>query len=119
MSVDPFARAGLSGLAGTLIVALILLGGVLADPPVARGADNPIVVENRRPGTGDWQLPWPGATLADDTANQIKGYASATKRQQGREYRVLRDRESRADLYDGHLPDGLVWRMGWQPDAAR
>ena len=35
---------------------------------------NPIVIENQQPGTGAWW--W--TKLADDTSQQIKGYASAT-----------------------------------------
>ena len=36
--------------------------------------DNPIVLENQQPGSGNWM--W--SKIADDTAQQIKGYASAT-----------------------------------------
>jgi len=72
-----------SGFVGALVLAFILLAGGLADPSLVRAADNPIVVENQRPGTDRWQLPWPGATVADDTGNQVKGYASATSVNKG------------------------------------
>jgi putative cell wall-binding protein len=39
-------------------------------------AANPIAAENARPGTGDWRIPWPGRTVANDTSLQVKGYAS-------------------------------------------
>jgi hypothetical protein len=42
-----------------------------------RAADNPIVLENQQAGTDAWQLPAAGMQIADDTANQIKGYAGA------------------------------------------
>jgi len=42
-------------------------------------ADNPIVVENQEAGSNGWL--W--STLGDDTAQQIKGYASSTSINQG------------------------------------
>ena len=44
---------------------------------------NPIVTENQQPGTDQWLLPTTGFQLADDTVNQIKGYASATSANKG------------------------------------
>jgi hypothetical protein len=45
---------------------------------------NPIVVENQQPGSSLWQIPsGPGFQIADDTNNQIKGYASETSVNQG------------------------------------
>jgi len=41
--------------------------------------DNPIVLENQQPGSGDWMF----STLANDVAQQIKGYASTTSVNQG------------------------------------
>ena len=38
---------------------------------------NPIVVENRLPGTSAWRIPWSGRTVADDRTLAIKGYATA------------------------------------------
>src|SRR5258708_29916298 len=48
-------------------------------PPPA----NPIVLENQQPGTAGWQIPTAGSRLADDTSNQIKGYASAVSVNKG------------------------------------
>ena len=45
-------------------------------------ANNPIVIENQKPGGTGWQYV-SGATLADDVHKQIKGYASATSVTQG------------------------------------
>jgi hypothetical protein len=45
---------------------------------VLNAADNPIVLENQRPGTNQWQLWQPNFRVADDSSKQIKGYASAT-----------------------------------------
>src|SRR5689334_10960375 len=44
-------------------------------------AQNPIVVENQQPGTNQWQIPI--GSSANDTAGQIKGYASATSVNKG------------------------------------
>jgi hypothetical protein len=41
----------------------------------ALAADNPVVTENRQPGSGAWRI---GPLVSDDAAGQIKGYASAT-----------------------------------------
>lgn len=41
-------------------------------------AENPVLLENRRPGSTRWQLPWSGYSLATDSGAQVKGYADAT-----------------------------------------
>jgi hypothetical protein len=51
----------------------------LASPAQAqpwRHRPNPIVVENQRPGSDRWRLPWPGFQIADDIGLQIKGFAA-------------------------------------------
>jgi len=45
---------------------------------------NPIVVENRNPGSDGWQLPWQGYSVSDDTNMQIKGYTGAESVERGR-----------------------------------
>src|SRR3982074_2814566 len=57
----------LFALLGVLVVVALAPASPLA-------VDNPIVLENQQPGSGNWM--W--SKLADDTAQQIKGYASAT-----------------------------------------
>src|SRR3954454_18360567 len=52
-------------------------------PPVARADHNPIVVENRLPGSRAWVIGQNGHQIADDQRGQIKGYASATSVAQG------------------------------------
>ncbi|HEY8763791.1 MAG TPA: hypothetical protein VIM18_06365, partial [Solirubrobacteraceae bacterium] len=42
-----------------------------------RATDNPITVENQQIGTDAWGIPDAGDQVANDTTNQIKGYASA------------------------------------------
>src|SRR5438445_1429757 len=44
---------------------------------------SPIVLENQQPGSGNWQMLLSGFQPADDTAKQIKGYASATSVNKG------------------------------------
>ena len=46
----------------------------VASATMRPAADNPIVLENQQPGSGDWF--W--TKMGDDATGQIKGYASAT-----------------------------------------
>src|ERR1700681_2123624 len=54
------------------LLSLLLVVALTPASPLA--VDNPIVLENQQPGSGNWM--W--SKLANDTAQQIKGYASAT-----------------------------------------
>ncbi len=65
---------------GTVLVPVAVVAGLLIAAPPARAAisPNPIVLENQKPGTSAWQLPWAGMRVADDVGKQIKGYADAT-----------------------------------------
>src|SRR5881296_2320715 len=65
-----------SRLLSGLLVVTITSVMTIADGVIVRtqAPANPIVVENQQPGTGAWW--W--TKLADDTNQQIKGYASAT-----------------------------------------
>jgi hypothetical protein len=59
---------------------------VLAAPSAARAGgprSNPIVIENQRPGSTLWRLPWPGYQVADDIGLQIKGFAARTSTRPG------------------------------------
>src|SRR5438132_194491 len=56
---------------GRLLGFLLL---VVLTPASPLAVDNPIVLENQLPGSGNWM--W--SKLADDTNQQIKGFASAT-----------------------------------------
>lgn len=65
---------------GRLAIAVALCASVCAAlPALASGRDNPIVVENHRPGTTAWQL----RRVATDAGGQIKGYASAASVDKG------------------------------------
>src|SRR5262249_17325377 len=79
-------RRGWRGPARAGLVLLLLLVTAVCSPgpavPDAQAAgtstSNPIVAENQQPGSGEWQIPNnSGTAVADDTNNQIKGYASA------------------------------------------
>src|SRR5438034_167140 len=61
---------------GSFLQGICLFVGVeiAISPATAVAQSNPIVIENQQPGTGAWW--W--TKLADDTSQQIKGYASAT-----------------------------------------
>ncbi|MDO5502573.1 MAG: cell wall-binding repeat-containing protein [Actinomycetia bacterium] len=82
-----------------------------ADPAhVARAAApaaNVITVENRNPGTTDWKIPWPGRQLADDRAQQIKGYFSETSVAPGSTINLhVRSTVSTRFTYS-------IYRLGW------
>src|SRR5438105_15828335 len=66
-----------------LVFALVVSFGALTTLPVLSQTSSPIVAENQQPGTDQWQIPSSGYQFADDTANQIKGYASATSINKG------------------------------------
>jgi len=52
-------------------------GGGSSSPP-ATADESRVARENQKPGTDEWQFWRYGFTRADDTAEQVKGYASAT-----------------------------------------
>jgi hypothetical protein len=56
-------------------VLVIGFGQILPASGLGLPPANPVTLENAQPGTAAWQL---GTLQADDTNNQIKGYASAT-----------------------------------------
>ena len=88
------------------LLSLLLATALTPASPLA--VDNPIVVENQQPGSSNWM--W--SKLADDTAQQIKGYASATSVNQNQDLTVLRQRQSGAELHDRFLPLRLVRGAG-------
>lgn len=61
------------------VLGLALLAALASGARAAAedGGRNRIVIENRHPGNGGWQLPWPGYTVSDDIHLQIKGYTGA------------------------------------------
>lgn len=69
----------------TIFVTLSLMGflGAATENPSENGDLNPIVFENRLPGTGEWKPNRSGYRISDDVNGQIKGYASATSVNQG------------------------------------
>ncbi len=71
MSRRRFSKLGLMGVAGLAEAGAIAKG--LLNPLNTEAASNPIVIENLKPGTDQWQLAQP----SDDTNSQIAGYASA------------------------------------------
>jgi hypothetical protein len=86
------------------IILLLLLGGALAAFQVsAIGQQNPIQVENARPGTTDWQLLNPAA---DDAGSQIEGYASATSVNRGGTIDFFVRTTSPSFTY-------AIYRLGW------
>jgi N,N-dimethylformamidase beta subunit-like, C-terminal len=61
--------------ASVLMTAVVAIGG--PSPAVAAAStDNPIVRENRHPGTDRWNIPWPHHKITDDRKLNIKGYAT-------------------------------------------
>jgi hypothetical protein len=74
----------------TLFAALQLIGSATAAPAPAAASslrdddeENPIVEENRHPGSDLWQLPSAGFQVADDIGLQIKGYPAKSSTRPG------------------------------------
>jgi len=62
-------------------LAILLSGSVSSAQQQQPPADNLIVIENLQPGTTGWEIP--SGTAANDSAGQIKGYASAASVNKG------------------------------------
>jgi len=65
----------------TLLVTGLSRAG--AEEPPVEGHPNPIVFENRLPGTDEWKPEHPGYRISDDVNGQVKGFASATSVNRG------------------------------------
>lgn len=95
-----------------VLLAVVLLSAVAmpasGEPGPAQGdASNPIVAENLLPGSDGWRLGRRGFSTANDTLQQIKGYASATSVNKG-EAITFYVTVNPAQTYSID-----VYRMGW------
>src|SRR5439155_6688529 len=82
---SPMSHLQRAGWRWLIILLLSIAPSVPGSPDVssaAQAADNPIVVENQQPGTDAWYI-WKYPNIADDTHQQIKGYASAVSVNKG------------------------------------
>ena len=70
-------------------------------------APNPIVRENRHPGTDRWDIPWPGYKITDDRRLKIKGYATEVSVLQGGSI----DLRVTTQLHEPYTVD--VYRLGY------
>lgn len=77
----------------------------LAGPGV--DTTNPFVLENRKPGTRAWIIPASGKAIAEDSAWQIKGFASANSVDTGEPIDLKVSVKSPGDF------TYQVFRMGW------
>ncbi|GGI46073.1 putative cell wall-binding protein [Agromyces flavus] len=74
---------------------------------VAPPAVNPIVAENRLPGTNAWQIPWSGYSLATDRDLAVKAFASEVSIDQGQSVGIhVHVATAGSTRYD-------VFRLGW------
>ena len=83
------------------------------DAAMQAPGDNPIVLENQQPGSGDWV--WSKLARRCDRADQR--IRIGDQRQPEREHHVPRHRQPGADLHDRLLPHRLV-RRGRAPAFA-
>ncbi|MCD2441353.1 cell wall-binding repeat-containing protein [Agromyces sp. SYSU K20354] len=74
-----------------------------AEPPQV----NPIVLENRHPGTTAWRIPWAGHSVANDTTKAIKGYASAASVDNGATVAI------RVHAASAGPASYRLYRLGW------
>jgi hypothetical protein len=93
------------------VLCAIAMLGVLASVALADGTDNPIVQENRLPGTRAWDIHSSGHPIANDQDGQIKGYASAPSVGHG-ETLTLFVSVNPAQAYDVD-----IYRLGWYGGA--
>lgn len=97
---------------GWLLVPLLALAALLA--PQAARAENPVVIENQQPGESTlWQW-WNDPSIvgrANDTAKQIKGYASAVSVNKGSSI-TFHVTVTPAQTYKMK-----IYRMGWYRGA--
>ncbi len=68
---------------------------------------NPIVLENRHPGTTAWQIGRHGYRVANDRQQQIKGYASATSVNEGARITFY------VTVYPRQTYTLSIYRIGW------
>jgi Putative metal-binding motif len=94
-----------------IALCLIAIVGGLPAVALADAADNPIVRENRLPGSSAWKIGTSGHRIADDAAGQIKGYASATSAAHG-ETLTLHVSVNPPQSFDVD-----VYRLGWYGGA--
>ena len=97
--------------------ALQLFGGAIAgaslglyptfDRTAVAQTTNPIVLENQQAGSSNWQVGRAGFPVADDTANQIKGYASAASINKGEQINF------HVTVNPAQTFTIEVYRMGW------
>jgi hypothetical protein len=90
-----------------VLLALLALPLRAGQGPVVEAATNPIVTENQQPGTSAWVLGQGQTKIADDTNQQIKGYAAAPSVNKGQSitfYVTVTPAQS-------YTID--VYRMGW------
>ncbi len=103
MTASGFERPGLATLAWLPLTTLLMWGNQLA--PACAASPNPIVQENRRPGTTDWIL-----TRPVDHEHELEGYASATSINRGETLRLYIHSADPAYTL-------AVYRMGWYGGA--
>lgn len=73
---------------------------------------NPLVIENRKPGSQGWIIPASGKTIAEDSAWQIKGFAAANSVNTGEPIDLKVSVRSAGEF------TYQVFRMGWYQGLA-
>src|SRR5687767_2505132 len=105
------ARMSSKAITLTILAACALAMAVA--PSLATAADaNPIVVEDRLPGTSAWRIGQGGARVASDAGGQIKGYPSRASVNKGES---IGFRVSVAPVQEYTI---AIYRMGCYPNAA-
>ncbi len=87
-----------------LLLAVLMLGSI---PSLLPAGENPVVTENRNPGTTAWRL----TKWANDADQQIKGFASATSINKGEEITFY------VTVNPVQSYNIAVYRMGWYGGA--
>jgi len=99
----------------SLLIALLLSLGIgialFSSHTLFAAAGNPIIAENQNPGSTAWRIDYSIAGLADDSLQQIKGYASAVSINKGQSINFY----VTVNPVQTYTID--VYRMGWYNGA--
>jgi hypothetical protein len=90
-----------------VIVVAILLGSFVFLSGCTTKKNNPIVLENQRPGSAAWQVGRPGFLAADDRGRQIEGYASSASVNKGEPVAF------HVSVNPAQSFTAAIYRMGW------
>jgi putative cell wall-binding protein len=101
------AQAGLAAPAAQAEPAPAAVSETAVSAAAVPDTTNPVVLENRKPGSSAWRIPAAGKQIGADTTSPIKGFMSATSINVGESIDLKVSVASAGDF------EYSVFRMGW------